>query len=327
LNDLGMDRPRLDIIGDVHGQLGALRRLGTELGYAVDGNWSHPEGRRPVFIGDLVDRGPHSFEVSELVRGLCADGFALCLLGNHELNLIEWRHGRTKPKGSNRDTIQDIECRPKLWNPVLDFFEGLPLALEFGDLRVTHALWHLGCIAQLRGALSRESSEHPVHEDWQVHVALHAAFEGGGLRPGIPTEPFEDQSEKSLEIFLKGYESSAAEPFIDNDGTRRDKERTEWWRPGHPEVATDKRVVFGHYWNMPPIPGRHDAFVPPAPSGHPELRKWFETHHGAVASNGRVAVPEDVEAVCIDFNGVTRAGERACVGAYRYPEAEVVWST
>ena len=134
LNNLGMNRPRLDIIGDVHGQLGALRRLGTELGYAVDGNWSHPEGRRPVFIGDLVDRGPHSFEVSELVRGLCADGFALCLLGNHELNLIEWRHGRTKPKGSNRDTIQDIECRPELWNPVLDFFEGLPLALEFVDL-------------------------------------------------------------------------------------------------------------------------------------------------------------------------------------------------
>ena len=34
-----------------------------------------------------------------------------------------------------------------------------------------------------------------------------------------------------------------------------------------------------------------------------------------------------VDVVCIDSNGVTRAGECACIGAYRYPEAEVVWST
>ena len=318
---------KLDIIGDVHGQLGALRRLGTELGYVVDGNWSHPEGRRPVFIGDLIDRGPHSLEVSELVRTLCADGFALCLLGNHELNLIEWRHGRTDPKNSNQGTIQDIEARRERWDPILDFFESLPLALEFDDLRVTHAVWHLGCVAQLHETLTVESSEHPVHDQWRPHVALHAAFERGTLRPGIPREPFPGQWEKSLEIFVKGYESKADEPFLDNDGTLRDQVRTEWWRPEYTEVATDKRIVFGHYWNMPPIPGKHGAFVPPFPSGHPELRAWFEDHHQDVASSGRTKVPEQVETVCIDFNGVTRAGERACIGAYRYPEAEVVWST
>jgi hypothetical protein len=115
----------------------------------------------------------------------------------------------------------------------LDFFESLPLVLEFDDLLFTHATWHLGCIAQLRDALGVESAEHRVHDRWRSHVALHAAFEGGALRQGVPTEIFEDQWEKSLEIFVKGYESPADEPFVDNDGTLSDKVRTQWWRPEH----------------------------------------------------------------------------------------------
>jgi protein phosphatase len=44
-----------DIIGDVHGCYEELCALLDALGY-VDG--VHPEGRRLVFVGDLVDRGP-----------------------------------------------------------------------------------------------------------------------------------------------------------------------------------------------------------------------------------------------------------------------------
>jgi hypothetical protein len=66
------------------------------------------------------------------------------------------------------------------------------LALEFDDLRVTHAAWHLGCVAQLHETLSVESSDHPVHDQWRPHVALHAAFERGALRPGIPREPWSE---------------------------------------------------------------------------------------------------------------------------------------
>jgi hypothetical protein len=38
-------------------------------------------------------------------------------------------------------------------------------------------------------------------------------------------------------------------------------------------------LSFGHYWNTPPIGGVHDAFVPPFPRGHPDLRARFEDHH------------------------------------------------
>ena len=87
---------RIDVVGDVHGQLSALRALGQHLGYAVDSDWSHPGGRVLVFVGDLVDRGEDSFGVCELVMHLVRDGRALCLMGNHEYNLVKWSFGLEK---------------------------------------------------------------------------------------------------------------------------------------------------------------------------------------------------------------------------------------
>ena len=58
----------LDIVGDVHGEIDALISLLRELGYGDDGK--HPDGRRLVFLGDLVDRGPDSPAVLRKVRAL-----------------------------------------------------------------------------------------------------------------------------------------------------------------------------------------------------------------------------------------------------------------
>ena len=60
----------LDIVGDVHGEIGGLLSLLEVLGYDRGGN--HPDGRRLVFVGDLTDRGPASPEVVRLVSGLVA---------------------------------------------------------------------------------------------------------------------------------------------------------------------------------------------------------------------------------------------------------------
>jgi hypothetical protein len=76
----------LDIIGDVHGEIDALRALLTRLGYDTDGR--HRDERRLVFVGDLCDRGPDSPSVIRLVQQLVADGRAQCVLGNHELNIF-----------------------------------------------------------------------------------------------------------------------------------------------------------------------------------------------------------------------------------------------
>ena len=76
----------IDFIGDVHGELEALQQLLSHLGYQTDG--THPEGRRLVFLGDLVDRGPDSPAVALLVRQLVINGNASCILGNHEMNVL-----------------------------------------------------------------------------------------------------------------------------------------------------------------------------------------------------------------------------------------------
>ncbi len=63
-------------IGDVHGQMAALEELIPQC-----------EGEI-IFMGDLIDRGPHSREVVQRVRDLCLVGRASCLLGNHEFALV-----------------------------------------------------------------------------------------------------------------------------------------------------------------------------------------------------------------------------------------------
>jgi protein phosphatase len=57
-----------DIVGDVHGCCDELERLLGDLGYVqTDGAYGHPGGRKAVFVGDLVDRGPRIVDSVRLV--------------------------------------------------------------------------------------------------------------------------------------------------------------------------------------------------------------------------------------------------------------------
>ena len=94
---------KLDIIGDIHGEIAALESLLGHLGYDEDDK--HPEDRKLVFVGDLVDRGEDSWAVYKRVRALIEVGVAYCILGNHELNLLiadkNFDDGRPKVKPGN----------------------------------------------------------------------------------------------------------------------------------------------------------------------------------------------------------------------------------
>ena len=56
------DHGPFDIIGDIHGCFDELVELLGELGYQVDARRPvatlPPQGRKAIFLGDLVDRGP-----------------------------------------------------------------------------------------------------------------------------------------------------------------------------------------------------------------------------------------------------------------------------
>ena len=79
----------LDVIGDVHGRIDALAAVLCRLGYRqFSSSWHHPDGRKAVFVGNYLDRGPQSFGVVQLVRQMCMSGDALAILGNHDSNAI-----------------------------------------------------------------------------------------------------------------------------------------------------------------------------------------------------------------------------------------------
>lgn len=96
-NNLKHEHGPFDIIGDVHGcydELVALLRL---LGHQVDeasGEISPVAGRKVVFLGDLVDRGPAVPQVLRLVMNAVKGGIALCVPGNHDIKLMRKLRGR-----------------------------------------------------------------------------------------------------------------------------------------------------------------------------------------------------------------------------------------
>jgi protein phosphatase len=89
--DRRTEMPPFDIIGDIHGCYDELMELLSLLGYTLNagGVWAHSEGRRALFLGDLVDRGNGSVEVANLVMDMVSAGSALCVPGNHDVKLTE----------------------------------------------------------------------------------------------------------------------------------------------------------------------------------------------------------------------------------------------
>src|SRR6185312_7579632 len=87
-----------DIIGDVHGcadeleeLLGRLSYRGASTGSILGADtpvYRHPEGRKAVFLGDLVDRGPRNLDTVRLVKAMVEAGTALCLPGHHDAKLF-----------------------------------------------------------------------------------------------------------------------------------------------------------------------------------------------------------------------------------------------
>lgn len=78
-----------DVIGDIHGEADKLEALLHKLGYVHTGlGWVPPQDRHAIFLGDLIDRGPHQVKVVHLVRSMIEAGHARSVMGNHEFNAI-----------------------------------------------------------------------------------------------------------------------------------------------------------------------------------------------------------------------------------------------
>ncbi|MCL2300243.1 MAG: polynucleotide kinase-phosphatase [Firmicutes bacterium] len=131
-----------DIIGDVHGCFDELCELLTQLGYDAETH-AHPEGRKAVFLGDLVDRGPKIPEVLTLVMSMVSAGSALCVPGNHDMKLLRKLGGaNVQITHGLQESVDQFEKQPpEFISQVKEFLDSLVghYVLDNGKLVVAHA--------------------------------------------------------------------------------------------------------------------------------------------------------------------------------------------
>jgi protein phosphatase len=147
-----------DVVGDVHGCCDELERLLAELGYerGPDGAYAHPEGRRAVFLGDLVDRGPRIVDAVRLVKAMVEAGSALCVPGNHDMKLVRKLRGRDVQITHGLDrTLTELDALTEdERSEVRDFLDGLVSHYVFDDGNLVVA--HAGMKEEMQGRGSRK---------------------------------------------------------------------------------------------------------------------------------------------------------------------------
>ncbi len=271
----------IDIVGDVHGRLEPLKQLMALLGYDESGR--HPDGRRLVFVGDLCDRGPDSPEVFELVMRAAKVGEAVCLLGNHELALVEEqpKAGNAWFFGGQRGEIRDrtkfgpfTRLAPARRDKILAFCEAMPVAAEHRDLQIVHACWDAACVEFVR-SLGRVSNTEIIRHSL-VRVQKYLARRDLAERfPAAKAELEERRSRRSwrargphsatvatliedlkqgeliqqrrnpMMVLTSGYERYARNPQWLTEKWRF-LERVPWWK----KMKLAKPTIFGHYWRQ-----------------------------------------------------------------------------
>lgn len=256
-----------DLIGDIHGQHGKLSVLLDNLGYQKHGStFRHSAGRKIIFLGDYIDRGPAVREVLHTVRGMVEAGDALAIMGNHEYNAIcaatpdgngSFLRVEKRASAGHLETHRQFADHAAEWQEWVEWMKRLPMFLDLGGLRAVHACWDGKRIPRLQGRsladteFLRLTATHKTPE----YRAVFNVLKG----PELAMPP--------------GYQA------VDKEGIRRNTVRVRWWNlpkatqiarlampepfdsPGDaskqdlrriPAYGPDEPpVFFGHYW-LPP---------------------------------------------------------------------------
>ncbi|SDN10639.1 Diadenosine tetraphosphatase ApaH/serine/threonine protein phosphatase, PP2A family [Allokutzneria albata] len=166
------ERGPFDVIGDVHGcqeeLLALLDALRYELvrdakGRPVDA--AHRDGRKAVFVGDLVDRGPDTPGVLRLAMGMVDSGNALVVCGNHDLKLARALRGdKVSARHGLAESLDQLAKQSEGFRErVLEFLLDLPvhLVLDDGGLVIAHA----GLPERLHGVESGRAKAFALYGD------------------------------------------------------------------------------------------------------------------------------------------------------------------
>jgi hypothetical protein len=209
----------IDFIGDIHGHYEHLVQLLKSLGYEAIGphGYRHPEGRKVVFLGDYIDRGPMIRETLQTVRAMVDSGDAWALMGNHEFNAIAFATplgsgGHLRPHSERNlkqhgETLAQFQGAADEWKEWLEWFKSLPMWVDFSGVRAVHACWDESSMKIL---------EDPDFTDSEFLRLCSTEGEPEFL---------------ALETILKGPELPLppGSSFADKQGIRRSRIRARWW--------------------------------------------------------------------------------------------------
>jgi protein phosphatase len=162
-NDRSHEHGPFDVIGDVHGCCDELEQLLASLGYQPthsgngDAQWGsvvyrHLAGRKAVFVGDLVDRGPRILDTVRIVRNMVVAGTALCVPGNHDMKLMRKLIGKNvQITHGLANSLAEIDALP------LDVKDPFAKSLaEFLDSLVSHYVMDDGKLVVAHAGMKEE---------------------------------------------------------------------------------------------------------------------------------------------------------------------------
>ncbi|MEP7266845.1 MAG: metallophosphoesterase [Saprospiraceae bacterium] len=231
-----------DLIGDVHGYAKELRQLLEMMGYKSHrGLYKHAE-RKAIFLGDLINRGPDSKEVLQIVRPMVQSGHAEAVLGNHELNLMAFYtlNDQNKPLLSHsiRNILQLLPVMESFKNAeaelhdYIEWMYSLPLFIEHEDIRVVHACWQQDSIDFVRKNFHHKK----VNRELMIKIFQQRGPES-----------------KSIHTIIKGPEIPLPKNrrTADAETVRRGYVRVKWWEDHkgktYRQISSQSKVKLPNY--------------------------------------------------------------------------------
>jgi protein phosphatase len=289
-NDLRHETGPFDVIGDVHGCRAELETLLAELGYEIttgaDGRaaGAHHPGRRAIFVGDLVDRGPDTPGVLRLVMGMVAAGDALCVPGNHEAKLLRALRGRdVQVTHGLAESIAQLAGETAEFRAELDRFLDAMIShyvLDGGRLVVSHA----GLTERLQGRASGRVRE----------FCLYGETTGETDEYGLPVRYPWAQEYRGKAVVLYGHTPVPVPEWVNNT------------------LCLDTGCVFGGRLTALRYPERELVSVPAAQVYYQPARPFPVNAEAAAAEAGAAARREPE---ILDITDVT--GSRVIQTAYQ----------
>lgn len=293
-----MKNQAYDLIGDIHGQHNKLTQLLHHLGYRPHGEgFRHPEGRKVIFLGDYIDRGPKVREVLLTVREMIDAGDALAIMGNHEYNAVcyhtaDGRDGwlRAHSEEKNRQvaaTLRAFEGLENEWAGWLEWMKRLPMYLDLGALRCVHACWDFKRIKRLKGRSIADPGF--LHASATKMTSEHRAVENVLKGPEIPA------TEGNL--------------FRDKEGTYRNTIRARWWDIRDGLTISDLVMPPGSMADSMKV---ESWLLSRLPNYGPEEPPVFFGHYWLPADAPKAPLAPNI--ACLDFSG----GLEGPLVAYRW---------